>query len=147
MRVLALCGTAAIVAAVVGCTRPVPGVLTLAPAGMTLQGTTQAQADGSLLMDPGATAESTVYVDAGGVSITITAEAAAVGRSSDLTLWFAGGAVGTVHVQGSHPQQFPFQVHARASGPTALRIVIPPPAGAEANGPAVHVQKIVVTEP
>ena len=103
--------------------------------------------DGTLVMHPGATAESTVYVDAGSVRITVTAQAAPSSGPTTVELWFAGSQVGTVHLESTQAQAFPFQVQARASGPTALRVAVPSLPEAAPDNPALHLQKIVITQP
>jgi hypothetical protein len=140
--------TIAALLAASACTRPVPGVLTLAPAGMRTTGACVPHPDGTLSLPVGATADSTVYVDAGDVTITVTAKAASDTYLPVLEVWFAGSILGSMRVPLPTLQPLRFHAHARSSGPTALRITLanPPDVPAPA-GPVVDVAMIVITEP
>lgn len=127
-----------------GCTRPPAGVLTLAPAGMRTTGACTAKVDGTLTMTGAATAESVAYVDAGPVTITVTAQSLSAEAPAPMELWFDGAKVGSFQVSAAAPNAFPFHVDARDSGPTALRINL---AAANNSPAAVLLQKIVITEP
>ncbi len=134
--------------AVCGCNQPVPGVLTLAPAGMRTTGACVSQRDGTLIMPAGATASAVVYVDAGTVTITVTGTPSSLAHPSQVELWVAGDRVGTLPLQEATAQALPFKIHARNSGPTALRIVY---VAADTTGgetaPTLHLEKVVITEP
>ncbi len=130
------------------CNQPSPGVLTLAPAGLSTTGACTKQPDGTLIMPAGATASAVVYVDAGAVTITITASAASLAHRPQVELWVAGDRVGTLALEGTAAQALPFHVHTHSSAPTALRIVYrtADDAGDEPP-PTLHLEKVVVTEP
>jgi hypothetical protein len=131
-----------IVLAVGACTRPIPGVLTLAPAGMHTTGACTPRPDGTLTMQAGAAAESVVYVDAGPVTLTVTAKASVVENPPVVELWLAGTSIGTASVQSTENHAYPFHGQARASGPTAVRMVF-----SGTSAAALDVEKIVITEP
>jgi hypothetical protein len=131
-----------IVLAVGGCTRPIPGILTLAPAGMHTTGTCTPHPDGTLTMQAGAAAESVVYVDAGTVTITVTAKAGAAESPPVVDVWLAGTSIGTAQIQSTEDHAYPFHGQAHASGPTAIRILFTGTSAA-----ALEVEKIVITEP
>src|SRR2546428_14156197 len=96
----------AVILACGACTHPVPGVLTLAPAGMHTTGSCVPHPDGTLSMPAGATADSTVYVDAGGATITVTAKAGAAVDPPLIEVWFAGNRVGSTRVQSAAARAF-----------------------------------------
>jgi len=130
------------------CTHPPPGVLTLAPAGMRTAGTCSAHPDGTLSMGAAATADATVYVDAGPVTITVTANAVSTARAAAVEVWFAGATVGRMRVSATEARPYAFHAQPRASGPTALRIgVSSEPEAAAATAALVDVAKVVITEP
>jgi len=141
--------TAVAALAVLGlaCTRPVPGILTLAPAGMRLTGTTTPHADGTLAMSVEATAAAAVYVDAGAVTITVTAKTAADDQPVLIAVWLAGTRIGTERVQKATAASFAFHGQARSSGPTPLQIRCSADGTAASPGNALEVQKVVVTQP
>jgi len=129
------------------CTQPVPGVLTLAPAGMRISGTNTPRPDGTLAMAADCIAESEVYVDAGTVTITVTASASMPDHALTLELWFAGTSVGSRRVQSTDPTALAFHSRASASGPVAIRLVVhADPPGSTAAG-MLEVEKVVITEP
>lgn len=128
------------------CTQPVPGVLTLAPAGMRTTGTCTPHPNGTLTMAAPATAESEVYVDAGRVTVTVTAASADPDQPLSIELSFAGTNIGTSRVQTSQPTAFPFHAQMRASGPVAIRLAVRN--DAPAPSPAMlDVEKVVITQP
>ena len=138
-------GSFAILLLLSACTRPVPGVLTLAPAGMRTTGTCTPHPDGTLTMSAGAAVESVAYVDAGAVTITVTAQSSSSESAASMELWFDGASVGTVRVQSTEATPFPFHVQARAGGPTAVRVVFADPSGSIST--TLRLQKVVITEP
>jgi hypothetical protein len=109
---------------------------------MHLTGTCTPHPDGTLTMQAGAVAESVVYVDAGPVTLTVTAKAGAVENPPVVELWLAGTSIGTAPIQSTENQAHPFHGQARASGPTAVRIVF-----SGTSAAALEVEKIVITEP
>jgi hypothetical protein len=128
------------------CTRPVPGVLTLAPAGMRTTGSCTANPDGTLTMSPGGVADSEVYVDAGDVTVTVTAKTSAADQPASMDVWFGGSCIGTTRVQSTDFAPFPFRARARASGPAAIRIAFAGTSDAPGNA-VLHLEKIVITQP
>jgi len=128
------------------CTQPVPGVLTLAPAGMRISGTATPHPDGTLAMTDGCTAESEVYADAGTVTITITASASVPDRPASVEVWFAGTSIGSQPVPAGTRTAIAFHARSHSSGPFALRLVAHA-AGADPGAAAVEVEKVVITEP
>jgi len=130
------------------CTHPPPGVLTLAPAGMRTTGSCVTHPDGTLRMPADTTADSTVYVDAGTVSITVTAKAESTEHTPVVEVWLAGNTLGRARVSSTESQPFPFHAQARTSGPTALRISVSSESASPASSQAVvDLGKIVITEP
>ena len=134
------------------CSHPMPGVLTLAPAGMRTTGACVSHPDGTLTMPSGSTADSPVYVDAGGVTITITAQASSATPPSRIEVWFAGTSIGSARLETTEVRPLAFHVHAGADGPTTLRIGYRTDAEADAEAsaevpPTVHLEKVVITEP
>src|SRR6266481_2816681 len=111
------------VVALGACTRPVPGVLTLAPAGMRTTGTCTPHPDGTLTMQAGAAAESVVYVDTGTVTITVTAKAGAADNPPVVDVWLAGSSLGSAQIQSTEHHAYPFHALTHASGPTAIRVL------------------------
>lgn len=128
------------------CERTVPGVLTLAPAGMHATDNCVAQPDGTLTMPPGSQADAVAYVDAGTVTISVTAKASVNEPPALLELWFAGDRIGILSVERTESQPFVFHGRARRSGPTALRLAYPQPAAGHGNA-ALAVEKVVITQP
>ncbi len=128
------------------CTRPVPGVLTLAPAGMRKTGACTAHPDGTLSMQAGAAVDSVIYVDAGTVTITVTAAIASGDQPAPIEVWLAAHRIGGARVESTELQPYPFHAEARTSGPTALRLTFVDQPGGSAAG-TVHVEKVVITEP
>lgn len=96
-------------------------------------------------MSAGATAQSVAYVDAGPITITVSAQASPPESVAPMEVWFDGTKVGAVQVPGTTLTALPFHVEARASGPTALRIVFT--AAADKTNTTLQLQKVVVTEP
>ena len=130
------------------CRRPPAGVLTLAPAGMHTTGACTAAADGTLTMARGATADSTIYVDAGAVTITVTAAPSSVDDHPQLELWLAGERIGAVALESTEAQAVRFSAQARTSSPTALHLAYVTEAGqSDRPAPALHVEKVVITQP
>jgi len=130
------------------CTQPGPGVLTLAPAGMRLGGTCTPHPDGTLTMAADASAESDVYVDAGTVTITVTAATGTPRQSMSLELWFGGTSIGSQSVGSIELTAIPFHARTRASGPVAIRLVAHEhSAGSAAASAMLDVEKVVITEP
>lgn len=130
------------------CAHPLPGVLTLAPAGMHTTGACVPHPDGTLTMPSGSTADSPVYVDAGGVTVTITAQASSATPPSHIEVWFAGTSIGSARLETTELRPLTFHVHAGADGPTTLRVGYRTDAEASADvPPTVHLEKVVITEP
>lgn len=130
------------------CNRPVAGVLTLAPGSMRTTESCTAHPDGTLTMPAGATASSEVYVDAGDVTVTVTAKVASGDHPPLMDVWFAGSSIGTTRVQSTAAAPFPFHARARASGPVAIRIAFSEEAGGNAATDAMlHLDKVVITQP
>lgn len=138
----------AAVLAACGCSHGSPGVLTLAPAGMRTTGACVSEPDGTVTMPAGATASAVVYVDAGAVTITVTGTASSLAHHPEVELWVAGDRVATLPLQSTTAQALPFHVHARSSGPTALRIAYVTDNGTDGEAlPTLHLEKVVITEP
>jgi hypothetical protein len=115
---------------------------------MHTTGACEAQADGTLTMPPGATADSIVYVDAGAVTITVTAAPSSLEHQPRIEMWFAGEKVGAVALESTESGPLPFHVQAHASGPTELRLGFLVEAGpGDGLGPTLHVEKVVITQP
>jgi hypothetical protein len=130
------------------CRRPPAGVLTLAPTGMHTTGACTAAADGTLAMAPGASADSTIYVDAGAVTVTVTAAPSSVDDHPQMELWLAGEKIGAVTPESTEDRAVRFSAQARTSGPTALRLAYVTEAGqSDRPAPALHVKKVVITQP
>jgi type 1 fimbria pilin len=130
------------------CTGPVPGVLTLAPAGMRLSGTCTPHADGTLAMAGDCSAESAIYVDAGTVTITVTAAATSATHPLSIGLWLGGTNLGTHRVESTDRVAMPFHGRASASGPLPLQLLVHADTpSAAAPAPTLTVEKVVVTEP
>jgi hypothetical protein len=134
------------------CSHSLPGVLTLAPAGMRTTGACVSHPDGTLTMPSGSTADSPVYVDAGGVTITITAQASSATPPSRIEVWFADASIGNARLETTEVRSLAFHAHAGADGPTTLRIGYRTDAEADAEAsaevsPTVHLEKVVITEP
>lgn len=130
------------------CSQPVPGVLTLAPAGMRLSGTCTPHPDGTLTMAANASAESEAYVDAGTVTITVTAATSVTDHPMLIELWFAGTSIGSQGVPSTERVAIPFHARTRASGPVAIRLIAhDDSAGGTAGAATLNVEKIVITEP
>src|SRR5579862_6320648 len=135
-------GLAVALLAVGACTQPMPGVLTLAPAGMRITGIATPRLDGTLMMADGCTAEAEMFVDAGTATITVTAAAAAADRAATLELWFAGSSIGSQAVPPGARTALAFHARAPTSGPFALRLVAHA-AGGDPSAVAVDVEKVV----
>ena len=145
-RVLVTAALVTVVLSANACTQPVAGVLTLAPAGMRLGGTCTRHADGTLTMAAGASAESDVYVDAGTVTITVTAAASTLDQPTSIEVWFAGASLGSQPVPSAERTAIRFHARARTSGPVAIRLVVHATApGSTAASPTLEVEKIVIT--
>jgi hypothetical protein len=115
---------------------------------MHTTGACTAQADGTLTMPPGATADSVVYVDAGAVTITVTGAPSSLEGHPRIEMWFAGEKVGAVALESTEAHSLPFRVQAHASGPTPLRLGYVVETGPrDGLGPTLHVEKVVITEP
>jgi hypothetical protein len=115
---------------------------------MHTTGACTAAADGTLTMDLGATADSTIYVDAGAVTITVTAAPSSVDDHPQIQLWLAGERIGAVALESTEPQAVRFSAQAHASGPTALRLAYVTEAGrGDRPAPTLHVEKVVITQP
>jgi hypothetical protein len=115
---------------------------------MHTTGACTAQADGTLTMPPGATADSMVYVDAGAVTITVTGAPSSLDHHPRIEMWFAGEKVGTVALESTEVHSLPLHVQAHASGPTPLRLGYVVEAGPHSElGPTLHLEKVVITEP
>lgn len=129
------------------CTQPpVPGVLTLAPAGMRISGNATPHPDGTLTMADACAAEAEVYVDAGTVTITVTASASTADRPTSIELWFAGSSIGSQPVPSGARTAVPFHARAHSSGPFALRLLAHA-VGGDPGAAALEVEKVVITEP
>jgi hypothetical protein len=130
------------------CSQPVPGVLTLAPAGMRLSGTCTPHPDGTLTMAADAIAESEAYVDAGTVTITVTAATSTTDHPMSVELWFAGTSIGSHRVPSTERIAIPFHGRTRASGPVAIRLLAHDDSpGGTAGAATLNVEKVVITEP
>jgi hypothetical protein len=97
-------------------------------------------------MSAGATADSVVYVDAGAVTIAVTAKVSAAERPLSVEIWFDGRSVGSTQVQSTSAQPLRFNAQVRKSGPKALRIAVRSASGAT-PADAIDVEKIVITQP
>jgi len=132
----------ALLIAAIGCSQaPIGGVLTLAPAGMRATPNCTPQPDGTLTMPVNASAEATAYVERGPVTLTVSA--AATRASLPLEVWFAGERIDRLQIESGAAHDVARRVQARNSGPVSIRLVVPEAAG---DG-AIHVEKIVVTQP
>lgn len=98
-------------------------------------------------MTAGSTADSEVYVDGGDVTVTVTANTSAAEHPALLDVRVAGSSIGTARVESIEPAPFPFHGRARASGPIALRIAFSQQPGSSDATDALHVEKIVITQP
>ncbi len=130
------------------CRPPSAGVLTLAPAGMHTTAACVAQPDGTLTMPPRASADSMAYVDAGTVTITVTAAPSSLQQRPQIEVWLADAKVGTAMLQSAGSQSIPFHARARASAVTSVRLVYLTDAGdGESTAPTLHVEKVVIRQP
>jgi hypothetical protein len=75
-----------------GCSKPPPGVLTLAPAMMSTSGATQGRPDGSLQLQSGAAAATEIYLPQGSTNLAITL-AATADVAAGLQVWFSGSPI------------------------------------------------------
>jgi hypothetical protein len=115
---------------------------------MHTTGACTAAADGTLTMARGATADSTIYVDAGAVTITVTAAPTSVDDHPQIELWLAGERIGAVALESSEAQAVGFSAQARSSGPTALRLAYVTEAEqSDRPAAALHLEKVVITQP
>jgi hypothetical protein len=115
---------------------------------MHTTGTCTAAADGTLTMARGATANSMIYVDAGAVTITVTAAPSSVDDHPRIELWLAGERIGAVALESTEAQAVRFSAQARTSSPTALRLTYLTEAGqSDQPAPVLHVEKVVITQP
>lgn len=115
---------------------------------MHTTGACTAAADGTLTMGRGATADSTIYVDAGAVTITVTAAPSSVDDHPQIELWLAGERIGAVALESTEAQAVRFSAQARTSSPTALRLAYVAEAGqSDRPAPPLHVEKVVITQP
>jgi hypothetical protein len=115
---------------------------------MHTTGNCTAAADGTLTMARGATADSTIYVDAGAVTITVTAAPSSVDDHPQIGLWLAGERIGAVALESTEAQAVRFSARAPTSGPTALRLAYVTEAGPSRQPtPTLHVEKVVITQP
>jgi hypothetical protein len=130
------------------CRHPPVGVLTLAPAGMHTTGTCSAQPDGTLTMSPGASADSTIYVEAGAVTIAVTAAPSSLENHPQIEMWLADEKIGAATLESTEAQAVPFHMQARASGLTGVRLVyLAETSQGDEPAPALHLEKVVITEP
>src|SRR5574340_1399030 len=95
----------ALIGTVAACSqRPPAGVLPRAPAGMQITGPCTPEADGSLNMPAGCTANGTAYVDRGPVTITVAATAVGAATAA-LEVWFDARRIATLTVAASSSSQ------------------------------------------
>jgi hypothetical protein len=121
-----------------GCSKPPPGVLTLAPAMMSTSGASQGRPDGSLQLQSGAAAATEIYLPQGSTNLAITL-AATADAAAGLQVWFSGSRI--------------VEVPPRAEGGVIKEILSPDRAGAYAlrlmaTGPtegSVTVTKVVLS--
>ncbi len=132
---------------IAACRSPTAGVVTLAPGGMHTAGPCTPEPDGTLTMAAGATADATAYVDAGDLTVTVTTAPASPRRLA-IEVWVADAKAGMVVPQSPERQSLAFHAHARASGPTTLRLVCILHGDEHGvSAPTIHVEKIVITQP
>ena len=82
------------------------------------------------------------------MTITVTAAPSSLEHHPRIEMWFAGEKVGAVALESTAAHSLPFQVQARATGPTPLRLGYEVEAGqGDGLAPALHVEKVVITEP
>ncbi len=120
-----------------GCTKPPPGILTLAPGMMTTEGATQSHPDGSLVLEGSAAGSTEIYLPRGKTSLAVSLSVGA-DAPAGLTIWFDGRRIATAPPK-TETQVIREVLSLERGGVYALRLV-----AEGAPGTSVVVTKVVL---
>lgn len=133
MRLIVLAGAVS----ALSCAKPPPGVLTLAPSVLTVQGTAQRRDNGGLQLESGASASTEVFLPRGETMFSLTIGPAGT-RPAGLEVWLGGDRLMDV-TPLPQAQTVSKAVGTRREGAHAIRLQVSGPPGA-----TVELEKLVL---